>query len=213
MTTDTRTNVGIQCGAIVGLILIIIALVFMRGCESKPQLAENIDSLNFVRAIEKKQAGREIAILMNENTQLKKEKMALKHEKDSIKQHEKQLMRTNANLIKKMRENAPIPCQPYIDSCNEYHNQIHLSKDAAYDKQAEELCKSEESNENLMKTIGIKDMEASNDSTNYAKNMQVKDEQIATLTKSNKWARFWGKVAVGAAVAYTGVVMYFTVVK
>ena len=201
-----------------GVICLLLAILMTKCGKNKgnfttPREQHLIDSINFIRAIEKKQAGKEIAILLNENTQLQKDKMILKQEKDSIKQHERQLIATNTNLIKKMRETAPKECQPYIDSCDEYHKQIELSKDNAYNKQAEELCKSEESNTKLMQTIGIKDVEAAKDSMNYAKNMKVKDIEIDQAHKQTKRTKFWGKLAIGAAVVWTGVVMYVTVVK
>jgi len=214
--TETRNKRGYQIAIILLLLAMLTTAAYLFKVVKDTTVNNEqhlIDSLNIIRAIEKKQAGKEISILMNENTQLQKDKMVLKQEKDSIKQHEKQLIATNTNLIKKMRETAPKECQPYIDSCDEYHKQIELSKDNAYNKQAEELCKSEESNTNLMKTIGVKDVEAAKDSMNYAKNMKVKDIEIAQAKSETKRAKFWGKIAIGAAVVWTGFVMYLTVVK
>lgn len=216
MTTLDRNNKIAIIAIAIAFAIVAITIGYISFCfKYKPHTTEReqriVDSLNIIRAIEKKQAGKEISILMNENSQLLKDKAKIKHEKDSIKKHEKQLIATNTFLINKMRQNAPKECQPYIDSCNEYHNQIEAEKDAAYNKQAEELCKAEQSNENLMKVIGIKDMEAAKDSANYTKNMQVKDEKIADLTKSNKRAKFWSKVvtwvSLGAIAVITGVTM------
>lgn len=208
---------GIYIGLGLAVIVLILLIAFFKLSCNNPSKNDSkqhsIDSLNIIRAIEKKQAGKEIAILLNEVTRLQKEKVALNQQKDSIKQHERKLIVTNTSLINKLRQNAPKECQTYIDSCDEYHKQIEAVKDAAYDKQAEELCKADQSNENLMKIIGIKDMESVKDSINYAMNIDKLEADNKDKAKKLKRAKFWGKLAVGAAVVYTGVVMWLTVVK
>lgn len=202
---NLETKIKNQRIVIIALLLIIFTLalsgmfVFKAVNNEPPQTT--MDSLNIIRSIEKKQAGKEIAILLNEVTELQKDKAKDKAEKDSIKAHEKSLITTNSYLIKKMRETAPKECQTYIDSTDEYHKQIEAVKDAAYEKQADELCNAEEQNEKLMQTIGIQKMEAVKDSTNNADNMKLKDAEIVKANKQTKRERNGKRAAFGVGVA------------
>jgi len=203
--TTPKENKGILIGIVLAGVGILLLFALLKHCGTgkEPATSTKMDSLNIIRSIEKKQAGKEIAILLNEVTELKKEKMKDKAEKDSIKAHEKSLMAANTYLIKKMRETAPKECQPYIDSTDEYHKQIEAVKDAAYAKQGEELCNAEEQNQKLMKTIGIQKMEAVKDSTNYADNMKLKDAEIAKASKATRKGYFKGLLhgtLIGAAI-------------
>lgn len=202
--TQEETKIKNQRIVIIALLLIIFTLalsgmfVFKAVNNEPPQTT--MDSLNIIRSIEKKQAGKEIAILLNEVTKLQKEKAKDKAEKDSIKAHEKSLIATNTYLIKRMRETAPKECQSYIDSTDAYHKQIEAVKDSAYDKQADELCNAEEQNEKLMKIIGIQKMEAVKDSTNHADNMKLKDAEVKKLERKAKQERNGKRAAIGVGV-------------
>ena len=216
MNTDTRTNVCIQCGAIVGLILIIIALVFMRGCESKPQLAENIDSLKVAYAIERNQFNHAQSMLLSEITAAAKLTQQLKSENIALQARTKIVEGNYTALLKRVRNSAPIDCQSYIDSVDIECNKVVVAKDNEIGKLAAIVINQDSIVLKQMDLIGLQTEQLSKDSSHVAalnRHITTLDSEVSQANKRAKWAKFWGKVAIGAAVVYTGVVMYFTVVK
>ena len=199
MTTDTRTNVGIQCGAIVGLILIIIALVFMRGCESKPQLAaNNYDSIVNVLKAKDKYIGIVEIDLSKANEARVKAENELRDRKPIY-----------ITRVERIIANAPDTCKEYLIAVRNECDTMQSKSDSTISALKVEVAKSD-TVINAVKSK-LETVEHFNDKLTDENKELVKD--VAGAERKAKWAKFWGKVAIGAAVVYTGVVMYFTVVK
>jgi hypothetical protein len=199
MTTDTRTNVGIQCGAIVGLILIIIALVFMRGCESKPQLAvNNYDSIVNVLKAKDKYIGIVEIDLSKANEARVKAENELRDRKPIY-----------ITRVERIIANAPDTCKEYLIAVRNECDTMQSKSDSTISALKVEVAKSD-TVINAVKSK-LETVEHFNDKLTDENKELVKD--VAGAERKAKWAKFWGKVAVGAAVVYTGVVMWLTVVK
>ena len=199
MNTDTRTNVGIQCGAIVGLILIIIALVFMRGCESKPQLAANkYDSLvNVLKAKDKYIGIVEIDLSKANDARVKAENELRDRKPIYI------------TRVERIIANAPDTCKEYLIAVRNECDTMQSKSDSTISALKVEVAKSD-TVINAVKSK-LETVEHFNDKLTDENKELVKD--VAGAERKAKWAKFWGKVAIGAAVVWTGFVMYLTVVK
>lgn len=215
MTQDTRTTVGIQCGAIVGLILIIIALVFMRGCESKPP-KQNIDSLKVAYAIERNQFNHAQQMLLSEITAAAKLTQQLKAQNDSLQARTKLIQGNYTKLLTRVRNSAPINCQPYIDSVDIECNKVIVAKDNEIGKLAAIVINQDSIVLKQMDLIGLQTEQLSKDSSHVAalnRHITTLDSEIKQANRKAKVARFFNKVLVGAAVGFTAVVVYLTSVK
>ena len=215
MNTDTRTNVCIQCGAIVGLILIIIALVFMRGCESKPQPKSDATYKAAYEA-QRKQFGYKQAQFEKELAIRDKSDKILRAENIALQVRTKLAEGNYTALLKRVRNSAPIDCQSYIDSVDIECNKVVVAKDNEIGKLAAIVINQDSIVLKQMDLIGLQTEQLSKDSSHVAalnRHIGTLDSEVEQSNKKAKWAKFWGKVAIGAAVVYTGVVMYFTVVK
>lgn len=119
-------------------------------------------------------------------------------------------------LLKRVRNSAPINCQPYIDSVDTECNKVVVAKDNEIGKLAAIVINQDSIVLKQMDLIGLQTEQLSKDSVHVAalnRHIATLDSEVSQANKRAKWAKFWGKVAIGAAVVYTGVVMYFTVVK
>jgi hypothetical protein len=199
MTTDTRTNVGIQCGAIVGLILIIIALVFMRGCESKPQLAaNNYDSIVNVLKAKDKYIGIVEIDLSKANEARVKAENELRDRKPIY-----------ITRVERIIANAPDTCKEYLIAVRNECDTMQSKSDSTISALKVEVAKSD-TVINAVKSK-LETVEHFNDKLTDENKELVKD--VAGAERKAKRAKFWGKIAIGAAVVWTGFVMYLTVVK
>lgn len=199
MTQDTRITAAIRYSAIAGCLLIFILLVLMRGCESKPQLVENnYDSLiNVLKAQDKYIGIREIEYKQANDARIKAEN-ALRDRKPIY-----------ITRVERIVANAPDTCKEYLIAVKQECDTMAQKYQAVIDSTKEELCKAEEAKDAYKdKTETLQHF--NNKLTDENKEL-TKDNK--KLTRKNKVAKFFNKVLVGAAVAFTGVVIYFTMFK
>jgi len=119
-------------------------------------------------------------------------------------------------LLSRIKQSAPINCQPYIDSVDNECNKVIVAKDNEIGKLAAIVINQDSIVLKQMDLIGLQTEQLSKDSSHVAalnRHITTLDSEVSQSNKRAKWAKFWGKVAIGAAVVYTGVVMYLTVVK
>jgi len=104
--------------------------------------------------------------------------------------------------VKVIKQLSPDTCQPYLEAMGKECDTLimaHVNNEMAKDTL-------------LAKKEAVIELYAAKDSTSQLV-ISEQGKEIKTLTKQNKRAKFWGKLAVGAAVVYTGVVMWLTVTK
>ena len=110
---------------------IILTLLLIKFC-SKPQpLPHNIDYKEQLE-LAVKQHGHEASLLMNELTEINKKLAEANNKFNASNSYANKLAAYNIELIKKLRQNAPKDCQPYIDSVDVYHIEIEAAKDSVY---------------------------------------------------------------------------------
>jgi hypothetical protein len=156
-----------------------------------------------------KQAGNAAAVYMTEVSRLNKRLLEKDNQLRDVRAHEKQLTYTNLGLIKRLRETAPKPCEPYIDSTVTYYTEIMEVKDSSYAKLFEKLLVTDSLS--LVKDSVIIELNVQADVQN--KVIEATDKKLKKAERKAKVAKFFNKVLVGAAVGFTAVVVYFTMVK
>jgi hypothetical protein len=156
-----------------------------------------------------KQAGNAAAVYMTEVSRLQTEKLKLQSQLNHIRAHEKSLTATNLGLIKRLRETAPKPCEPYIDSTVTYYTEIMDVKDSSYNSLMGVLLVTDSIS--LVKDSVIIELNVQADVQN--KVIEATDKKLKKAERKAKVAKFFNKVLVGAAVGFTAVVVYFTMVK
>ena len=117
------------------------------------------------------------------------------------------------NVINRIKQSAPIPCQIYIDSVDNECAKVVNAKDDVIDGLITRLDNRDSTIVDRDSLIAVKQARIETDSSNYVMNKAALQAENKQLVKSNKRTKFWGKLAIGAAVVWTGVVMYVTVVK
>ena len=199
---DTRTQVGIVSGAIVGFVIVIIALVLMRGCEQQPKLAKDYkhknDSLRNVLKAKDKYIGIVEADLSKQTDRRVKAENALRDRKPIY-----------GARVERIIADAPDTCKEYLIAVRNECDTLQAKSDSLINELKIEVAKSDTVIE-AYKSKG-ETLEHFNDKL-ISENKELGKEN-KQLVKSNKLAKFWGKVAIGAAVVWTGVVMWVTVVK
>ena len=119
-------------------------------------------------------------------------------------------------VVELLKQTAPIDCQEYIAQVDSSCKNVISVKDSTIE---DATSRNDSLKMDLMKTLGfvkVQNDKIQTDSTHKAelnRHIFVLNSEIETLVKSNKRAKFWGKLAIGAAVVWTGFVMYVTVVK
>lgn len=119
-------------------------------------------------------------------------------------------------VVEQLKQTAPIDCQKYIAQVDSSCKNVIAVKDSTIEASK---ARNDSLKMDLMKTLGfvkVQNDKIQTDSTHKAelnRHIFVLNSEIEQLTKSNKRAKFWGKVAIGAAVAWTGFVMYVTISK
>ena len=156
-----------------------------------------------------KQAGNAAAIYMTEVSRLQSRLIDKDTQLRDVLAHEKQLTATNLGLIKRLRETAPKPCEPYIDSTVTYYNEILDVKDSSYARLFEKLLVTDSLS--LVKDSVIIELNVQADV--QGKVIEATDKKLKKAERKAKVAKFFNKVLVGAAVGFTAVVVYFTMVK
>lgn len=199
---DTRTQVGIVSGAIVGFVIVIIALVLMRGCEQQPKLAKDYkhknDSLRNVLKAKDKYIGIVEADLSKQTDRRVKAENALRDRKPIY-----------GARVERIIADAPDTCKEYLIAVRNECDTLQAKSDSLINELKIEVAKSDTVIE-AYKSKG-ETLEHFNDKL-ISENKELGKEN-KQLVKSNKRAKFWGKAAVVVAVVWTGFVMYVTVVK
>jgi uncharacterized protein YdeI (YjbR/CyaY-like superfamily) len=184
-----------------------MALMFMKQCNPQPQTIQS-DSTSIWKQ-QAKQAGNAAAIYMTEVSRLNKRLLEKDNQLKDVLAHEKQLTISNLGLIKKLRETAPKDCEPYIDSTVTYYNEIMEVKDSSYAVLFEKLLVTDSLS--LVKDSVIIELNVQADVQGKVIEQVEADKKKAE--RKAKVAKFFNKVLVGAAVGFTAVVVYFTMVK
>ena len=112
-------------------IAIILTLLLVKFCNKPQPLPHNVDYKEQLE-LAVKQHGHEASILMNELTEINKKLADANNKFNASNTYANKLAASNIELIKKLRNNAPKDCQPYIDSVNVYHIEIENAKDSVY---------------------------------------------------------------------------------
>jgi hypothetical protein len=156
-----------------------------------------------------KQAGNAAAVYMTEVSRLQSRLLEKDNQLRDVRAHEKQLTYTNLGLIKRLRENAPKPCEPYIDSTVTYYTEIMEVKDSSYAVLFEKLLVTDSLS--LVKDSVIIELDLQVDKQGKVIEQVEADKKKAE--RKAKVAKFFNKVFIGAAVGFTAMVVYFTMVK
>ena len=112
-------------------IAIIVTLLLVKFCNKPQPLPHTIDYKEQLE-MAVKQHGHEASILMNELTEINKKLADANNKYKASNSYANKLAASNIELIKKLRQNAPKDCQPYIDSVDVYHIEIENAKDSVY---------------------------------------------------------------------------------
>jgi hypothetical protein len=197
-TKHLAITFGIPC------LLLAIGLHY---CNPQPQ-PTTTDSTSIWKA-QAKQAGNAAAVYMTEVSRLNKRLLEKDNQLRDVLAHEKQLTISNLGLIKRLRETAPKDCEPYIDSTVTYYNEILNVKDSSYASLFEKLLVTDSLS--LVKDSVIIELGVQADV--QGKVIEATDKKLKKAERKARRAKFFNKVLVGAAVGFTAVVVYFTMVK
>jgi hypothetical protein len=156
-----------------------------------------------------KQAGNAAAVYMTEVSRLQSRLLEKDNQLRDVLAHEKQLTISNLGLIKRLRETAPKDCTPYIDSTVTYYTEIMEVKDSSYSVLFEKLLVTDSLS--LVKDSVIIELNVQADV--QGKVIEATDKKFKKAERKARRAKVLNKVLFIAAAAYTGVVVYFTMVK
>jgi hypothetical protein len=200
---------SIFSAVVFGLAIIGVSAIFRDfACNNSKQQPTTTDSTSIWKQ-QAKQAGNAAAVYMTEVSRLQSRLLEKDNQLRDVLAHEKQLTYTNLGLIKRLRETAPKDCTPYIDSTVTYYNEILNVKDSSYAKLFEKLLVTDSLS--LVKDSVIIELNVQADVQN--KVIEVTDKKLKKAERKAKVAKFFNKVLVGAAVGFTAVVVYFTMMK
>ena len=111
--------------------------------------------------------------------------------------------------VERIIANAPDTCKEYLIAVRNECDTMAQKYQAVVDSTKEELCKMEEAKD-AYKDKSETLQHFNNKLTDENKHLTNDNKK---LTRKNKVAKFFNKVLVGAAVVFTGVVMWVTVIK
>ena len=193
MTTKTLAiTFGITC---------LVLSIGLHYCTPKPkqkQAAPNYDSIVNVLKAQNKYIGIVEIDLSRANEARVKAENELRYRKPIY-----------ITRVERIIANAPDTCKEYLIAVRNECDTMAQKYQAVIDSTKEELCKAEEAKDAYKdKTETLQHF--NNKLTDENKQL-TKDNK--KLTRKNKVAKFFNKVLVGAAVAFTGVVIYFTMFK
>jgi hypothetical protein len=198
------------------LIMFVSALVGMfvfRSMKSEPNANKQLDLLNTLHAIEVSRLNHAQMVLLNNINDSDKRNQMLVNENKALQERSNLQTVQYTNVINRIKQSAPIPCQIYIDSVDNECAKVVNAKDDVIDGLITRLDNRDSTIVDRDSLIKVKQARIETDSSNYVMNKAALQAENNQLVKSNKRTNFWGKVAIGAAVVWTGVVMYLTVVK
>jgi len=214
--TETRNKRGYQIAIILLLLAMLTTTAYLFKVVNDTTVDNEqhlIDSLNTLHAIEVKQLNHAQMVLMNNINDSDKRNQMLVNENKALQERSDLQTVQYTNVINRIKQSAPIPCQIYIDSVDKECAKVVNAKDDVIDGLITRLDNRDSTIVDRDSLIAVKQARIETDSSNYVMNKVALQAENKQLVKSNKRTKFWGKVAIGAAVVWTGVVMYVTVVK
>jgi len=177
------------------IIVVIFALVLMKHCGTAPPPQLAADSTS-VWKLQAKQAGNQVAILLKEATMRDKLAMKQRAQIDSLQQRSNVIAGKYSEVVKKLRETAPIDCTPYIDSVDIECGKVINIKDDIIAGQ-ENLINSLDSTRQVLDSAVVMLQ------VQVGKQGQVIEEVEKQLKKSKrkaKRARIFTRIVTGAAL-------------
>jgi len=198
------------------LIMFVSALVGMfvfRSMKSEPNANKQLDLLNTLHAIEVSRLNHAQMVLLNNINDSDKRNQMLVNENKALQERSNLQTVQYANVINRIKQSAPIPCQIYIDSVDNECAKVVNAKDDVIDGLITRLDNRDSTIVDRDSLIAVKQARIETDSSNYVMNKAALQAENKQLVKSNKRAKFWGKAAVVVAVVWTGVVMWVTISK
>ena len=211
--TETRNKRGYR----IAIILLLLAMLstFAYVCNKvkmvEPTSKEQhlIDSLNTIHAIEVKQLNHAQMVLMNNINDSDKRNQMLVNENKALQERSNLQTVQYTNVINRIKQSAPIPCQIYIDSVDVECAKVVNAKDDVIDGLTTRLDNRDSTIVDRDSLIAVKQARIETDSSNCKVNLDAKDKKIADLGKENKWQKRWanfgkGVVKVGATIIVVG---------
>ena len=214
--TETRNKRGYQIAIILLLLAMLTTAAYLFKVVKDTTVNNEqhlIDSLNTLHAIEVKQLNHAQMVLMNNINDSDKRNQMLVNENKALQERSSLQTIQYANVINRIKQSAPIPCQIYIDSVDNECAKVVNAKDDVIDGLITRLDNRDSTIVDRDSLIKVKQARIETDSSNYVMNKAALQAENNQLVKSNKRTNFWGKLAIGAAVVWTGFVMWVTVVK
>lgn len=207
--------------SLVGMLFAIVALfgiVMMKHCGYQKQKETGkeqhlIDSINTLHAIEVSRLNHAQMVLMNNINDSDKRNQMLVDENKALQERSNLQTVQYTNVINRIKRSAPIPCQIYIDSVDNECAKVVNAKDDVIDGLITRLDNRDSTIVDRDSLIKVKQARIETDSSNYVMNKAALQAENNQLVKSNKRTKFWGKLAIGAAVVWTGFVMWVTISK
>ncbi len=201
-----------------GVICLLLAILMTKCGKNKgnfttPREQHLIDSLNTLHTIEVSRLNHAQMVLMNNINDSDKRNQMLVNENKALQERSNLQTVQYTNVINRIKRSAPIPCQIYIDSVDNECAKVVNAKDDVIDGLITRLDNRDSTIVDRDSLIKVKQARIETDSSNYVMNKAALQAENNQLVKSNKRTNFWGKVAIGAAVVWTGVVMWVTISK
>jgi len=217
----TNLTIRNKRGYQIAIILLLLAMILtanyvcnkVKMVEPTSKEQHLIDSLNTLHAIEVSRLNHAQMVLMNNINDSDKRNQMLVTENKALQERSNLQTVQYTNVINRIKQSAPIPCQIYIDSVDNECAKVVNAKDDVIDGLITRLDNRDSTIVDRDSLIAVKQARIETDSSNYVVNKAALQAENKQLIKSNKRTKFWGKVAIGAAVVWTGFVMYVTVVK
>lgn len=217
--TETRNKRGYQIAII--LLLLAMLTTFAYVCNK----VKTVEPTNYKKKYRELQAAMDINNKQFGLKQAQFEKeTAIRDKQDKEQQAQIVALQERSNIamakynkvVDLLKQTAPIDCQEYIAQVDSSCKNVIAVKDSTIEASK---ARNDSLHLSLMKTLGfvkVQNDKIQTDSTHKAelnRHIFVLNSEIEALVKSNKRTKFWGKLAIGAAVVWTGVVMWVTISK
>ena len=214
--TETRNKRGYQIAIILLLLAMLTTAAYLFKVVKDTTVNKEqhlIDSLNTLHAIEVSRLNHAQMVLLNNINDSDKRNQMLVNENKALQERSNLQTVQYANVINRIKQSAPIPCQIYIDSVDNECAKVVNAKDDVIDGLITRLDNRDSTIVDRDSLIKVKQARIETDSSNYVMNKAALQAENNQLVKSNKRTKFWGKLAIGAAVVWTGFVMWVTISK
>jgi len=188
----------------------LLLAIFMTKCGTNkgkfitPREQHLIDSLNTIHAIEVSQLNHAQMVLLNNINDSDKRNQMLVNENKALQERSNLQTVQYANVINRIKQSAPIPCQIYIDSVDNECAKVVNAKDDVIDGLITRLDNRDSTIVDRDSLIAVKQARIETDSSNYVMNKAALQEENKQLVKSTKRTKFWGKAAVVGCCLYWG---------